>query len=474
MHVHGGTTSATATPSGQTFALDLSTNWTTEAPTFVGLADGFQDYMFASTLTSDGNTWYHFSNQIAYKYYLNNNTWTSIGSANITNPVHGLSAATDAVTGLLYIVNGNKVNETVWMQQYNTLVNSITSVSTHPNLANVVSFAASWSTVRKSLLVHAGSTVNTNVIQRSLYEYVPNVGGGQWTILSDNGDVPPPRKSHCMVPAYNGTKMVVFGGLDQTGAALNDIYTLDLKTLRWTKGTDGGAGVARGSTACAVTNDLFVAWAGCDSRGAPLTSNLTIVYNMKTGQWQNTFTPVQDPDYPNPPTSDSGSNNGAVIGGAIGGVVFLAVAGTLGFLFYKKKRRQQVPKASTNKDAGAEEGAHLQPQQSNSHQLEPLIGSPLSITTGGTLAATSGEIGGGQKWGSAPSSPQSYTGERSPTFSDVEADHLGHKPTIYRPNALPPARNPQAITTNWQTGDLNSARNPQSIPQPQSTQQGHY
>ncbi|KAF9356472.1 hypothetical protein BGX26_005205 [Mortierella sp. AD094] len=165
-------------------------------------------------------------------------------------------------------------------------------------------------------------------MMRSLYEYIPNSG---WSLLSDTGDVPPARKSHCMVPAYGGSKMIVFGGIDQSGAVLGDIYSLDMATLIWTKGNDGGPAVARADAVCAVTNDLMVVWGGCDSKIEALSNGATAVYNLKQNIWQSTYTPLPDPDPATPPSTASSSKLEAIIGGIFGGVAVIAL--TLGLLF---------------------------------------------------------------------------------------------------------------------------------------------
>jgi hypothetical protein len=320
---------------------------------------------------SNNDTWFHVSDQIAYKYHLHNDSWTDLGWANATNNSKGLAAATDPTTGLIYIVNGININGTIWMQQYNTITNSIGVVPTHPNLQNVISFAASWSTYRKTLLVHGGTVAVGNVIQRSLYEYVPSGGGaGKWTILSDNGDVPPGRQSHCMVPAYGGSKMVIFGGIDQSGEALGDVYILDMETLRWTKGTEGSPEVARGNTVCAVTNDLFVAWGGCDSNVNPLVKNLTVVYNMMTGTWQNFYAPIQGLTPPGPGSTNTGrtvTNIGGIVGGVVGGVAM--IVGVAGFLFYRRKKAHQKEPTSSSRDNDSGDAPRLNPNEALSGTL---------------------------------------------------------------------------------------------------------
>ncbi|KAG0322778.1 hypothetical protein BGZ97_004091 [Linnemannia gamsii] len=165
------------------------------------------------------------------------------------------------------------------------------------------SFTSVWSKMRKAAFVFGGYTIdssNSSVAQRTLFMYQTNgsAGNGTPTFRSapDSGAIPSARYGHCMVEAYNGTKMVLFGGFDQVGRALGDIFVLDVATLRWTRGTDGGATAARAYTACAITNDLFVAWGGVTldpqtGFASAVSENITIVYNLKTLQWQSTYHP---------------------------------------------------------------------------------------------------------------------------------------------------------------------------------------
>lgn len=74
--------------------------------------------------------------------------------------------------------------------------------------------------------------------------------------------------SHCMVPAYSGTKMVVFGGWKPAINAPNQVptyssalYMLDVKSMNWTLLSDGEVN-GRRNMACTVVGDNFVTWGG--------------------------------------------------------------------------------------------------------------------------------------------------------------------------------------------------------------------
>ncbi|KAF9927648.1 hypothetical protein FBU30_002987, partial [Linnemannia zychae] len=147
---------------------------------------------------------------------------------------------------------------------------------------------------------------------------------------------------HCMVPAYGGTKMIVFGGWD--GLSLNSeyamtpfysstLYVLDIKSMSWSILSKGSV-LGRRSMACTVVGDNFVAWGGMN----------LIVLTLKTNQWTDTYivTVAEDPP----------SNNklGIYIGVGIAvGIVLGALLGWIVFRYKRKSRTTQVsvPNASS-------------------------------------------------------------------------------------------------------------------------------
>ncbi|KAF8933173.1 hypothetical protein BGZ47_011000 [Haplosporangium gracile] len=193
--------------------------------------------------------------------------------------------------------------------------------------------------------------------------------------LTDTGDIPPPRMGHCMIEAKNGTKIVVFGGFDEDGVELGDVYVLDVATLEWTAGGRGGLNgnttttIARGYAACGMSNNLFVAWGGArrdpQSPGSliPVSENITVVYNLTSQMWQSTFSfkvgddedvnvptiftttdlipTVTEATSPHPsPTFVPPPAMGAIVGGSVvGGLTLIATAG-MGLFFYRRRKLQ--------------------------------------------------------------------------------------------------------------------------------------
>ncbi|KAG0081481.1 hypothetical protein BGZ90_007940 [Linnemannia elongata] len=357
LYVHGGLNSVTGVPSGQTFALDLSVSWKTSQPAFKQLSTSFPSSAMTSALMPDKNKWVMTNGTQAVFYSIERDTWNNPITLTELNPKPGLPAVTDMSTGVVYFVNGfvmlggsAPAVETIPVMMMLKLVNGLntfSSMGTSTKFTVVDSgYASCWSTLRKSILLHGGLTGSPNLIyQRTLYEF--NTTLSTFATINDNGAIPTARSGHCMVEAYNGTKIVLFGGVDQTSAGLSDIYFLDVATLTWTTGKTGGAGVGRAYAACAVTNDRFVAWGGAskingDFVAVPAT-NATVVYDLIQNKWITTFSPLKtnstSPD-PDPSTPSAGeetsSSKGALIGGIVGGVIALAAIAV--FIFFCRRR----------------------------------------------------------------------------------------------------------------------------------------
>ncbi|KAI1309987.1 hypothetical protein EDD11_003936 [Mortierella claussenii] len=290
------------------------------------------------------------SNGTGFEYGIPLNTWKSLGGSVFVSKTRGLGAATDPDAGYVYIPNGYVTNGTIQMIQYDIVNNLLKGVPMHPLLAATASYAVSWSAQAKKMIVFGGSTTGTNNVNNFLYTWD---SVNLWVAVDLKGSgVPTARRSACMVPAYNGAKMVLFGGLtDQSNSVLSDIYILDTTTMTWTRGADAGVASARAEAACAITNDLFVAWGG-GGVNTVITSNLTVVYNIKRDVWQSTYSPTSDPGSDGSSGGGNGhggdgsnggggsSSLGAIIGGAVGGLAVIALA--VGLLLYRRRQNRKV------------------------------------------------------------------------------------------------------------------------------------
>ncbi|KAF9405741.1 hypothetical protein BGZ94_003391 [Podila epigama] len=347
----------------QTFSIDLSTAWDTSAPAFTRLPDGPNDYKHASTMLKDGQNWFVLSNGTGYQYNIPTAAWKSLGNSPYVSRERGLPATTDPNTGYLYIPNAI-INGTTQMFQYDVSLNLLKGLPMEPTLNTLVSYSAAWSSQANQLLAFGGATSGTNTVHGKLYIWSPS---GGWSVPVTKGDIPTPRRSHCMVSAEGGAKMILFGGLtDQSNSVLSDVYIYDTATLTWTKGTDAGPSIARAEMACAVNKDLLVIWGGGGVNTA-VTTSITVVYNWKSGKWQTHYSPIAsswDDDESGP--NGSRSNKGAIIGGVIGALVVLGLI--IGFILHRRKKT--ADQANVPQDDHKVETSQ-QPLHQNQHQHQP-------------------------------------------------------------------------------------------------------
>ncbi|KAF9133811.1 hypothetical protein BGW39_008854 [Mortierella sp. 14UC] len=116
-----------------------------------------------------------------------------------------------------------------------------------------------WSTVRGTFLHYGGKSMFGTTGNPYLNEFSPLRG---WAAMVTTGPSPGDVSGHCMVPAYQGTKMIVFGGAGLDGVAKAGIYILDVRTREWTAGQTADPAQARTNMACAASGDSFIAWGG--------------------------------------------------------------------------------------------------------------------------------------------------------------------------------------------------------------------
>ncbi|KAG0378375.1 hypothetical protein BGX24_003988 [Mortierella sp. AD032] len=380
LFINGGLERTDAPPSAQTFYLDLSKNWTTSKPFYVKLADGPANTGATAALGRNKSIWYLTNTTMLLSFNIKFSAWEPPLRLDGLSSRTDLPAVVDPATNMLYIVNGYTGTGT------NLGTFRLDTSASPPGISNeaqysslIGSFTMTWSTLNNTALIFGGF-INNPVItaQNTLYFYRTSSITSAVSVISpvlDSGDRPPARFDHCMVEAYNGTKMILFGGFGQTDQYLDDIYILDVASRKWTKGTPGGPTAARRGASCAVSNDLFIAWGGAVANpeaGSTLTAvgqNITIVYNLKTYQWQDTYS-SEPYVFPLPPTvttrpkSGTGGGGGGaggavptgadgespktsmptptsigIVGGAIGGLTMLGIVVVLLSIFCRRRRQ---------------------------------------------------------------------------------------------------------------------------------------
>ncbi|KAG0293157.1 hypothetical protein BGZ96_003214 [Linnemannia gamsii] len=157
-----------------------------------------------------------------------------------------------------------------------------------------------------------------------------------------------------MVPAYNGARMVVFGGCDINQVSKSTIFFLDVQTMQWSEGTPAASQNARCNMACTVRGDYFIAWGG-NINGTEVADGKPLIYNIKDNKWVEQFLPTSstttgpNPANPVSPTSPptSGPNGAAIGGGVAGGAVIL---GLLMFFFYRRHKQVNVKNGSESSE----------------------------------------------------------------------------------------------------------------------------
>ncbi|KAK4801503.1 hypothetical protein SAY86_021990 [Trapa natans] len=96
--------------------------------------------------------------------------------------------------------------------------------------------------------------------------YIFDLGDLTWSVASASGDVPPPRVGVTM--ATVGTIIYVFGGRDATHNELNELFSFDTYTNKWTLLSSGEAGPAHRSYHSMTADDRHVyVFGGCGIAG---------------------------------------------------------------------------------------------------------------------------------------------------------------------------------------------------------------
>ncbi|KAG9071543.1 hypothetical protein KI688_005755 [Linnemannia hyalina] len=222
LYIQGGTAQRGSNYNNQFYSLDLTiSGWNASSPPWKVLPVGAGNYSapftyyHAMTATKDSKkliVWSTFTGLSTYDYVTS--VWTNNTLGHLNPDVFGgqMSLALDPTTGLIYVPG--RVNMGAGMLVYDPVTANTDVVPMYPvtmlsflNMGN--SFV--WSELRKSFLYFGGfnQVEDSTVFNQYMFEYQPSTYN--WTLIPTEG-VQGQLASHCMVPAYDGTKMVVFGG----------------------------------------------------------------------------------------------------------------------------------------------------------------------------------------------------------------------------------------------------------------------
>ncbi|KAG0197710.1 hypothetical protein BGX33_000393 [Mortierella sp. NVP41] len=266
--IHGGSDfqNSTFLPAvNQFWSLDLTRPWDVSSPSWTPVNNQTELPKFWTTsfhsmsVSIDHQTltiWDPTTTGSVTNYSLADNVWLTLPSPlSFQLSERDLQTATDSTTGKIYTPLGYEGNK---MLIYNPAqaTPGAASVGAAPDgtsPAGLGTFSAEvmpggyqkgstgysfvWSEVRKRFILFGGR----NVIGAYMWEYHPSTKN--WTELV----------------AYNGTKMILFGGRINDTVTQGSIYILDLPKRVWTKGPNVNPSQYRSHMACGVSGDNFLA-----------------------------------------------------------------------------------------------------------------------------------------------------------------------------------------------------------------------
>jgi hypothetical protein len=250
----------------QTFYIDLSQKWPTSKPVYGKLPDIPETAGYITALGNNNSNWYFFYQSVQYKFNIPLSTWEKLSPIKSGEFVFKPEspAVNDPTINQIFIMNGEPQSfdsVPVSTVRFDPVIGQLSSGSTLVPVYG--SFTATWNTLKNHIFIFGG--LSLGIAQNTLYNYIPSSTNPYLiSIAQVSGDNPSARSGHCMVEAYNGTKMILFGGYDQSARTLDDIYILDVSSMKWKKGTPVGSTARRRGASCAVTNDYFVVWSGVE------------------------------------------------------------------------------------------------------------------------------------------------------------------------------------------------------------------
>ncbi|KAF9361960.1 hypothetical protein BGX34_006798 [Mortierella sp. NVP85] len=437
----------------ETFMIDLSANWTTSNPKYEELSAGFP-VGSANTISPDGKLWLVSYGTQIYAYNFEKKTWGTESYLELSrndSEIRHFGAVTDVENGLVYIPNAFPN----YMMRINTAGPSYDKVPMPSQMNETSYLSVVWSAYSQKMYLLGGMS-ETEVLQDwKAFSYSSTEG---WINLSTSmkGTVPAFRGDACFVPAYDGTKMVFFGGYDDgLDVAFGDIFVLDVATLTWTKGPSVPANDRRGKSACAASGDYFISWLGRGTSG--VLTNSILSYDLKASRWTTTYIapppsatrtprsgPTSSPTSPGSPPINNPDNSVvnsppqvAVIVGSVLGVVAVVIV-AVGFLLYRvrgKRARNSIKNSveppSTPSTDNTDPSSPGTKSPRNPH-FAPLIHNPTSDgrvpSQRGPQERISQQLWPQKEIPSSPHSPTATSGSFHPFSYPISHSSLTHSP----------------------------------------------
>lgn len=359
IYIQAGITLAGRTQ--QAFSIDLSKPWNVTSPLYTPMKDGIFGQAMPNALLADGETWFLVFNSTHLAIYnVRTEVVTYKASLMSFNTSPGLGAVADPANDNIIIPNGalTPALATALLKGHSDMFILTTPASEVPSSG----YSIAWSTSAKTAFIVGG--VTGSALSPFFGRWV-NTGSYAWeriaSLIGTSGE-PSGREMACMVPAYNGTQLVLYGGRTSTGT-LNDIYIYNVLKSTWKQGSPGGPRNSRSSHTCAVSGDFFIAWGGL-RMSIDTPSEYTSVYNLKTNTWVDryeapapktttttttkAFAPTSDstssPTVPSStpePTSQPSGSSFERIGIPVIAVVVVVILAALLFILYRRKKAKK-------------------------------------------------------------------------------------------------------------------------------------
>ncbi|KAF8978388.1 hypothetical protein BGZ52_006096, partial [Haplosporangium bisporale] len=266
----------------QAFSIDLSKSWNATSPLYTKMKDGIYGAGIPNVLLADGESWFLVANSTHSATY-NIQTGAIIYKASTLafNTSPELRAAADPENDNIIIPNGaaTLASATAVLNGRSDKLYLTPAFTEMPPYG----YSIAWSASAKTAFFVGGLTGG---LPPPFFGRWVNSGNGTWQRINTVED-PSGREMACMVPAYNGTKLILYGGRTNT-TTLSDIYVYDVLASKWMQGSPGGLPHARSSHACAVSGDYFIGWGGVQMTVA-VQSQYTSVYNLITNTWVDRY-----------------------------------------------------------------------------------------------------------------------------------------------------------------------------------------
>ncbi|KAL0090245.1 hypothetical protein J3Q64DRAFT_1696625 [Phycomyces blakesleeanus] len=312
-----------------------------------------------------------------YFYNVSNNQWTK---TNTETPVY--AAAFTLVNNNLYYFGGKTVPATGFDTSVTILYNNVYSTSMKTGIGGPTIFPngglplpqATWaasmvySTTYSVLLVvggEQGSSVSGPVAMDDIIAVnLKTSVYSKWNdTISTTGSLPPTRWAHSLIMDPTNTNAIMFGGCDNNGGAMNDLWLYNVVKRTWSpQKTTGTPPTPRcRHSAVVVGKYMFILFGGNND---VFNADINVALDMNTWEW--TTAPVigtppvssSTPSKPSLTPSDSiskptsfevlssnkedssGISGGVIAGISVGATAGVGIIGALFFFFVFKKRNR--------------------------------------------------------------------------------------------------------------------------------------